>query len=66
MSFKHRAILPEAPREYDPVEEDRFRSVVSEAFDRSTDDASSIETIDRKPGSLALRRFQFLLMGAGR
>lgn len=65
MAFKRRAVLPNPTPEYDPQEESQFRADVEDALDDSTDNLSSVEEVKTKAGSLALRRFQFLLMGAG-
>lgn len=57
--------LPVAPQQYDRTNEQTMRRTVEQnAQDVNARLERSIRKID-KPSSLAIRRFQFLLMGAG-
>lgn len=57
--------LPVAPQQYERVNEQTARRTIEQNVqDVSSRLEQSIRKID-KPSSLAIRRFQFLLMGAG-
>ena len=51
-------------KEYDSQQETLFRSQVENIVTNIDSDVTEIENIRTKPSTLALRRHQFLLMGA--
>ena len=50
--------------EYDSDNEAITRRTIEQALDQIENDVNLAKTQGDKPGSLAMRRFQFLLMGA--
>ena len=56
--------LPVPAPEYDVANEAITRRTVEQALDQIENDVELAKTQGDKPGSLAMRRFQFLLMGA--
>lgn len=64
MSFRDTAPLPIAPFDYDAVDQERLREIITENLLQLGNDLAQVETFERKTSSLAMRRHQFLLMGA--
>jgi len=64
MSSTSQTPLPVPSINYDPTEEAINRRTIELALDRIENDLLVAKTQDDKTGSLAMRRFQFLLMGA--
>ena len=64
MAEARRNPLPTAGLQYDPSNEAITRRTLEFALDRIETDVSLAKTQADKEGSLAVRRFQFLLMGA--
>ena len=56
--------LPVPAPEYDVANEAITRRTLEQALDLIENDVELAKTQGDKPGSLAMRRFQFLLMGA--
>lgn len=56
--------LPIATRDYDLSNEQTMRRTVEQAYSELRNDVASNELQKSKPSTLALRRFQFMLMGA--
>jgi|TARA_B100001093_G_scaffold514437_1_gene588434 hypothetical protein len=56
--------LPVPPTEYDFNNEAITRRTIEQAMDQIENDVVQAKTQGDKTGSLAMRRFQFLLMGA--
>ena len=56
--------LPVPAPEYDVANEAITRRTLDQALDLIENDVELAKTQGDKPGSLAMRRFQFLLMGA--
>ena len=56
--------LPVPAPEYDVANEAITRRTLEQALDLIENDLELAKTQGDKPGSLAMRRFQFLLMGA--
>jgi hypothetical protein len=56
--------LPVPAPEYDVNNEAITRRTIEQAMDQIENDVSLAKTQGDKSGSLAMRRFQFLLMGA--
>ena len=56
--------LPVPAPEYDVANEAITRRPLEQALDLIENDVELAKTQGDKPGSLAMRRFQFLLMGA--
>ena len=56
--------LPVHAPEYDVANEAITRRTLEQALDLIENDVELAKTQGDKPGSLAMRRFQFLLMGA--
>jgi len=56
--------LPVPTPEYDVNNEAITRRTIEQAMDQIENDVSLAKTQGDKSGSLAMRRFQFLLMGA--
>ncbi len=56
--------LPVPAPEYDVANEAITRRTLEQALDQIENDVELAKTQGDKPGSLAMRRFQFLLMGA--
>ena len=56
--------LPVPAPEYDVNNEAITRRTLEQALDQIENDVELAKTQGDKPGSLAMRRFQFLLMGA--
>jgi len=56
--------LPIPRVEYDSNNEAITRRTIEQALDQIENDVNLAKTQGDKPGSLAMRRFQFLLMGA--
>ena len=56
--------LPVPTPEYDVNNEATTRRTIEQALDQIENDVNIAKTQGDKPGSLAMRRFQFLLMGA--
>tara|TARA_A100001515_G_scaffold95729_1_gene76805 strand:+ start:2160 stop:2354 length:195 start_codon:yes stop_codon:yes gene_type:complete len=56
--------LPVPTPEYDVNNEATTRRTIEQALDQIENDVNLAKTQGDKPGSLAMRRFQFLLMGA--
>lgn len=56
--------LPVPPSEYDPVQEAQFRRQIEIEILRIHNTQEADKQFDNKDASLALRRHQFLLMGA--
>lgn len=65
MSGPTNAPLPVAHNNYDPHNEQVFRSTVGDELTSISDRVLRNEEKKSKPGSLALRRFQFMFMGGG-
>jgi hypothetical protein len=57
--------LPVAPRDYDSENEQVTRRTLEQSLQDANSAIESNRDKTSKPSSLALRRFQFLLMGAG-
>lgn len=57
--------LPVAPEEYESHNEATTRLMIEQSFQDVKNDVVLAKTQGDKDGSLAMRRFQFLLMGAG-
>jgi hypothetical protein len=57
--------LPVAPEEYESHNEATTRLTIEQSFQDVKNDVVLAKTQGDKDGSLAMRRFQFLLMGAG-
>lgn len=57
------ANLPTAPDELEPEEEQVMRRTVEQYMASLHDDVSDQQNQTSAPSSLALKRFQFLLMG---
>lgn len=55
--------LPISPGEYEVNNEQTMRRTVEQYVSNLRDDVKTNEDKKSKPGSLAIRRFQFLLMG---
>jgi len=64
MSEARRNPLPTPSIEYDTQNESITRRTIEFSLDRIELDVSLAKTQGDKEGSLAIRRFQFLLMGA--
>tara|TARA_R110000751_G_scaffold1817_1_gene6595 strand:+ start:3357 stop:3554 length:198 start_codon:yes stop_codon:yes gene_type:complete len=64
MASQREEPLPIAPNEYDALNERVNRRTIELAFQRVENDVQLAKTQGDKDGSLAMRRFQFLLMGA--
>ncbi len=56
--------LPVPTPEYDVNNEATTRRTIEQAMDQIENDVNIAKTQGDKSGSLAMRRFQFLLMGA--
>ncbi len=56
--------LPVPTPDYDVNNEATTRRTIEQALDQIENDVNLAKTQGDKPGSLAMRRFQFLLMGA--
>ena len=56
--------LPVPTPEYDVNNEATTRRTIEQAMDQIENDVNVAKTEGDKSGSLAMRRFQFLLMGA--
>ena len=56
--------LPVPTPDYDVNTEATTRRTIEQALDQIENDVNLAKTQGDKPGSLAMRRFQFLLMGA--
>jgi hypothetical protein len=56
--------LPVPTPEYDVNNEATTRRTIEQAMDQIENDVNVAKTQGDKSGSLAMRRFQFLLMGA--
>tara|TARA_R100001510_G_C7489260_1_gene97806 strand:- start:358 stop:552 length:195 start_codon:yes stop_codon:yes gene_type:complete len=56
--------LPVPTPEYDVNNEATTRRTIEQAMDQIENDVNLAKTQGDKSGSLAMRRFQFLLMGA--
>lgn len=56
--------LPQAGQEYNRINDQTARRSIEQSLDRLEDKVQRIETQKGKIGSLAIRRHQFLLMGA--
>ena len=56
--------LPVPTPGYDVNNEATTRRTIEQALDQIENDVNLAKTQGDKPGSLAMRRFQFLLMGA--
>ncbi len=57
--------LPTAPQEYEENNEATTRLSIEQSLQEVKNDVVLAKTQGDKDGSLAMRRFQFLLMGAG-
>ena len=57
-------VLPTANTEYDFQNELTMRRAIERAFNEVSDDFRAVTTKTDKEESLALKRYQFLLMGA--
>tara|TARA_Y100000114_G_scaffold30786_1_gene26381 strand:+ start:2410 stop:2604 length:195 start_codon:yes stop_codon:yes gene_type:complete len=56
--------LPVPTPDYNVNNEATTRRTIEQALDQIENDVNLAKTQGDKPGSLAMRRFQFLLMGA--
>ena len=56
--------LPVPTPDYDVNNDATTRRTIEQALDQIENDVNLAKTQGDKPGSLAMRRFQFLLMGA--
>ena len=56
--------IPVAPADYEQTNEQTTRRSIEQYMSDLRDDVASNQTKSGKDSSLALRRFQFLLMGA--
>jgi len=64
MATRRTIPLPTTPQEYNQENEAITRRTIEFAFQTLENDTELAKTQGDKTGSLAMRRFQFLLMGA--
>ena len=64
MASQRQEPLPVAPDQYDALNERLNRRTIELVFQTIENDVQLAKTQGDKDGSLAMRRFQFLLMGA--
>lgn len=65
MAERRRVVLPIAPQQYDFQNESTNRFLLQNAIEQTQNDLVNNQNKTDKDSSLAIRRFQFLLMGAG-
>jgi hypothetical protein len=56
--------MPGSPQQYGPQEEQTFRRTVEQNFKEVAADVSNLESADAPNISKAMRKYQFLFMGA--
>ena len=57
--------VPVAPAEYRQLDEQSMRSALEHELEDMQSEISRNESKQSKPGTLAIRRFQFMFMGSG-
>ena len=64
MAVRDSISLAQAPRDYDVIDQDRLRRDLERELQTLDVNVDEAKLKTDKAGSLAMRRFQFLLMGA--